>query len=298
MLGREVDRARLESLGAEHGLELVGLDQFRAPALPLRPRGGPLAAAVDPAPPPPAPFASSEGARRTARSRAPAFPPRLPPPAHGQRRRAGSTSRGGPERSAPWASASSTARRSNRRDSRCSGNARPARGSVVRGWPVRDCRRPTYAAAPPQDLHASGRAERRPPRGVSPPPQPRSQYSPDVRTSARRAHAAAEPSHPEPSSPAAPIDAHPRADCSTWNKRHRSSPGPECSTWNTPRVCCRAAVRDVPRGTGCPVRGIGQIPGAASQGPGQARLNLKGPEENSPCVMNRRGARSPWKPGP
>ncbi len=31
MLGRGVDRARLESLGAQHGLELVGLDQFELP---------------------------------------------------------------------------------------------------------------------------------------------------------------------------------------------------------------------------------------------------------------------------
>lgn len=31
MLGRDVDRARLESLGAAHGLELVGLDRFELP---------------------------------------------------------------------------------------------------------------------------------------------------------------------------------------------------------------------------------------------------------------------------
>ena len=31
MLGREVDRARLEAIGGEHGLELVGLDQFELP---------------------------------------------------------------------------------------------------------------------------------------------------------------------------------------------------------------------------------------------------------------------------
>ncbi len=31
MLGRDVDRARLESLGEEHGLELYGLDQFELP---------------------------------------------------------------------------------------------------------------------------------------------------------------------------------------------------------------------------------------------------------------------------
>ena len=79
MLGREVDRAAARVHRRRARARARRPRPVRAPDLPLRPRGGPLAAAVNPAPPPPAPFASSEGARRTARSRAPAFPPRLPP---------------------------------------------------------------------------------------------------------------------------------------------------------------------------------------------------------------------------
>lgn len=229
------------------------------------------------APPPPRPprHASSRRARPHSHST----------PPHGQRRRAG----GGlsADRSAARPGQAPQPRPAVAID----GTAALAPSRAAQRWPVRDCRRPAYAAPPRQYPPAPGRAERRPQRGRSPPPQPRSQYGPLERTATPSC--AQRSARPRRRSEASRVSERARNrsrtrhfQCSTWNttarRRARERPArPHPPASFVPRGTARgyaAPPADVPRGTSGPVRGLGQIPSRHPRTQGPADSNIAGRE--------------------